>query len=190
MKKKVLVVLGHPDAESFNADIYKTFMENIDREKYDVETLELGKMKFDPVLRFGYRKFMKPDEDIEKSQKLVKWAEHIVFIYPIWWSSMPSLLKGWLDRVLTPGFAYNMKGAGSEKHLTGRTAELLVTCGAPTFFYKFLDRSPIKLMGKHILGTCGIEVNKVMICGKANALSDEDRTKYLEKVAEEARKDR
>jgi putative NADPH-quinone reductase len=187
MKKKVLVVLGHPDAESFNADIYKAFVENIDRDKFEVKTLDLGKMKFDPVLRFGYRKFMKPDLDIERSQELVKWAEHIVFIYPIWWASMPSLLKGWLDRVLAPGFAYNMKGAGSIKHLTGRTAELIVTCGAPKFLYKFLDRSPIKLMSKHILAVCGIRVNKVLICGKANALSDEARRKFLEAVAKEAR---
>jgi putative NADPH-quinone reductase len=186
MKKKILVVLGHPDAESFNAAIYKTFVENIDRKKCDVETIELGKMKFDPVLRFGYREFMKPDADIERSQELIKWAEHIVFIYPIWWSSMPSLLKGWLDRVLTPGFAYNMKGARSEKHLAGRTAELIVTCNAPAFYYRFLDRLPIKLMRKQILGMCGLKVNKILICGKTDTLNEEGCDNFLGEVAREA----
>ena len=188
MKKKTLVVLGHPDSKSFNAEIYKTFMDNIDLDKYEVETIELGKMKFDPVLRFGYREHMKPDVEIEKSQELIKWAEHIVFIYPIWWTSMPSLLKGWLDRVLTPGFAYNMKGAGSVKHLTGRTAELIITCGAPTLYCRLFGRSPINLMKKHVLATCGIKVNRIMICGKANAQdNDEGRTKFLEEVAESMR---
>lgn len=188
MKKKVLVILGHPDPVSFNAAIYKTYVKNIDHRNCEVETLELGKLKFDPVLRFGYRKFMQPDADIERSRELIKWADHIVFIYPIWWSSMPSLLKGWLDRVITPGFAYNMKGLRSIKHLTGRTAELIMTGDGPAVYHKLLVRTPITLMKNRILRFCGIRVKKVRICSPVNAPNDKNRTRFLKTIARAARR--
>jgi putative NADPH-quinone reductase len=179
---KILVVNGHPDAKSFIAAIGAEFVKSLDRRRHEIKTLELGKMKFDPVLRFGYREKMPPDADIERSQKLLKWADHIVFIYPIWWSSMPSLLKGWIDRVLTPGFAYNMQGVRSIKHLAGRTAELILTSDGPAFYYRWLAPTPVRLMKKHILGMCGIKTVKVRIFGGTRAASDETRQKFIDKV--------
>jgi putative NADPH-quinone reductase len=183
---KILVVNGHPDAESFVAAIFTEFVKSIDRSNHEVEVIELGKMKFDPVLRFGYRKKMSADSEIEKSQELLKWADHVVFIYPIWWSSMPSLLKGWLDRVLTPGFAYSMGGIRSIKHLNGRTAELVLTCDGPAFYYKYLAHTPIKLMKKHILARCGVKVKKVHIFGGVRSASGATRAKFLNRIAERA----
>ena len=188
MKRKVLVVLGHPDSVGFNQEIFKTYVESLDRNQSEVKTLELGKMKFDPVLRYGYRKFMKPDAEIEKSQELLKWADKIVFIYPIWFSSMPSLLKGWIDRVMTPGFAYNMKSFfRHDGHLAGRPAELIMTSDGPGFYYKFIAPTPTKLMKNHILKLCGIKVKKVRIFGLTGSSSDERRAKFLDKVAKGAK---
>ena len=92
----ILVVNGHPDKESFCEAIFNSYVDNIDRDKHDIETLKLNDIDFDPVLRYGYRKRMEKDENISRSQELLLWADHIVFVYPIWWSSMPSLLKGWI----------------------------------------------------------------------------------------------
>jgi putative NADPH-quinone reductase len=130
---------------------------------------------------------MELDAEIERSQKLIKWAEKIVFIYPVWWSSMPSLLKGWLDRVLTPGFAYNMKGNTSIKHLAGRTAELFMTSDAPAIYYRWITPTPVRLMRQHILGLCGIDTRRVQILGKAREITDEQRKKWLNKIAKWAK---
>ncbi len=185
-KKKILVVLGHPDSEGFNQEIFDTYVENLGRAKNDVETLQLGKMKFDPVLRHGYRKFMKPDAEIEKSQELVKWADKIVFIYPIWWSSMPSLLKGWIDRVMTPGLAYAHESLGM-KGLLNASAELWLTSDAPAIYYKTLDKIPVKLMKNDILKNCGIKVSRVEIFGNTGDSAPEQQKAWLEKVAEGAK---
>ena len=56
---------------------------------------------------------MEEDPFILRSQELIQWADHFIFVYPIWWSSMPSLLKGWIDRVFTPGIAYSANNKGS-----------------------------------------------------------------------------
>jgi putative NADPH-quinone reductase len=180
---KILVILGSPDAQSFNAAIFDAYVKNLDRQRHEVQTLKLGEMKFDPVMRYGYRQRMEADAEIERSQELVKWAEKIVFIYPIWWSSMPSLLKGWVDRVLTPGFAYNTKGITSIKHLRGRSADLFMTCDAPAFYYRWITPTPVRLMRQHILGWCGITTRRIQILGKARAISDAQRQKWLDAIA-------
>ena len=147
---KILVINGHPDSKSFSAAIFEKFVENLDKNKHEIETLELGKMNFDPVLRYGYREFMAKDEEIEKSQKLIRWADHLVFIYPIWWSGMPSLLKGWIERVFTPGIAYSsntkgnfllnfMTGNQFKKLLKGKTAEVIATSMGPSWWYKIFS---------------------------------------------------
>lgn len=198
---KILVISGHPYAKSFNAAIFKDFVKNLDTKKHEVETLELGKMKFDPVLRFGYSEFMQPDAEIEKSQELVKWADKIVFIYPIWWSDMPSLLKGWFDRVMTPGFAYNVKKQGNfvwnfltgrifVAHLTGKTATIIATSQGPGFFYKWnLPTShAIGLMKSRLIHT-GIKTKKVFVKGDMTRDTDtlEKRQKFLTQISDYAR---
>ena len=59
---KILLINGHPDDESYVSNLFREYLENINTDKHEIRTLELGKMKFDPVLRYGYRKRM--DDDI------------------------------------------------------------------------------------------------------------------------------
>lgn len=187
MQKKILVVNGHPYEKSYVAELFKTFVNNLNADRFNIKTLELGKMHFDPVLRYGYSERMPIENDIELSQTLLKWADHIVFFYPVWWTSMPGLLKGWLDRVLTPGFAYNMKGFGTIKHLKGRTAQLFLTSDAPALYQRLIPNSPVRLMKKHILGLCGIKVIQSDILGMVTLPKQETmREKFIEKVAKSA----
>lgn len=188
MQKKILVINGHPYEKSYVSELFKTFVSNLNSDRLIVRTIELGKMDFDPVLRYGYSQKMPKDDDIELSQELLKWADHIVFFYPIWWTSMPSLLKGWFDRVLTPGFAYNMKGFKVIKHLKERTAQLFLTSDGPALYQRLILNSPIRLMKNHILGLCGIKVVKSDILGAVTLPNREKaRAKFIDKVARLAR---
>ncbi|MDR2931414.1 MAG: NAD(P)H-dependent oxidoreductase [Propionibacteriaceae bacterium] len=185
---KILVILASPDADSFNAAICDTYAANIDRTRNEVKTLKLGELDFDPVLRFGYREKMPADPDVTTSQELLTWADRVVFIYPIWWSSMPGLLKGWIDRVLTPGYAYNLEGVKHVGHLAGRTAELWMTSNGPGFYYRWLSPLPVRLMCYHILRLCGIPVRGVHIFGNAEACAPAKRSAWLKRVAKAAAK--
>jgi len=186
--KKILVINAHPYDKSYVSELYRTFVNHLDTERFQIKMLELGKMSFDPALRSGYSEKMDADKDIQLSQESLAWAEHIVFFYPIWWTSMPGLLKGWIDRTLTPGFAYNQNGYKTIKHLKGRTAHLFLTADSPAFYHRLIPNSPIRLMRKHILGLCGIKVVKTDIIGLATLSSrDESRKKFIEKVAKIAK---
>ena len=157
---KILAINGHPDKESFVSALFSKYIENINQGKHDLKVLDLSGMKFDPVLRFGYRKKMEMDNEIELSQESIKWADHIVFFYPIWFGAVPSLLKGWFERVITPGFAFNMDGFKISKYFKGKTAHLVITSGSPLFWQRISGNIELRMV-KRLLSFCGIKVIKV-----------------------------
>ena len=184
----ILVINGHPDKESFVSALFNKYIENLDKNKHKVYILELSSMKFDPVLRFGYRKRMEPDEEIEKSQELIKWANHIVFFYPIWFETVPSLLKGWFERVLTPGVAYNIDGLKLTRHLKGKTAHLIFTSLGPIILQKLTGNVELKSV-KKVLSFCGLKITKVdrlgSVVGPLKKLNK--REIFIEKICKRAR---
>ena len=129
-RMRILYVNGHPDPESFHAAIQQRFCQGIADSQgspHEIRVLELGRQHFDPVLRFGYHRHMPEDDEIAHAQELVQWAEHIVFAFPVWWGDAPSLMKGWIERVFTPGFAYRFRGVAIDHLLTGRTVDIIAT---------------------------------------------------------------
>ena len=98
MKKKILIIDGHPGENSFCAAIADAYAKGAQSPEIEVEVLSLRNLKFDLNLRHGYRKIQELESDLVEAQKKIKWCEHLVVIYPIWWGSMPALLKGFLDR--------------------------------------------------------------------------------------------
>ena len=203
----ILVINGHPDKESYCQAIFQTIVENIDSNRHELEMINLNAEEFDPVLRYGYRQRMEDDPFILRSQELIQWADHLIFVYPIWWSSMPSLLKGWIDRVFTPGIAYSANNRGSfilnylrgkqfKKLLKGKTASIYATSMAPTWWYKVFsgpinipDSYGISVLKNAVLNHCGIKTKRVSILGELGreVNTSSTRQKFLQKVAKEVR---
>ena len=203
----ILVINGHPDKESYCQAIFQTIVENIDSKRHELEMVNLNEEEFDPVLRYGYRQRMKENPFILRSQELIQWADHLIFVYPIWWSSMPSLLKGWIDRVFTPGIAYSANNRGSfilnylrgkqfKKLLKGKTASIYATSMAPTWWYKVFsgpinipDSYGISVLKNAVLNHCGIKTKRVLILGELGreVNTSSTRQKFLQKVAKEVR---
>ena len=79
-----------------------------------------------------------------------------MFFYPLWLGGMPALLKGFLEQVLRPGFAFSMDKASAKK-LKGRTARIVVTMGMPALIYRwYFGAHGLKMLKRSILGFCGI----------------------------------
>lgn len=181
---KTLIIQGSPDSKSFCHANALNFYKIAKRAHKNVTLVDLSKDKFEPVLRYGYRKHMKNESYPNKMQKLVKWANHLIFFFPIWWSAEPSILKGWIERVLTPGFAYHYQGLFPTQLLKGRTAEMFLTCHAPAFFYSTYGQ--VVSRWKHfILGSCGIKLTHHMILGRMGFSQDtlKRRQKFMKKCA-------
>ena len=163
--KKILVILGHPDLKSLNKKIADSYVDGA-KKNFEVKKLYLAEMKFDPILHYGYSKEQKLEPDLKKAQKYIKWADHIVLVYPIWWTSFPALLKGFIDRTLLPEFAFKYDNKGKlQKFLTGKTASLIMTTGGPKLWYFLFGKIMNKPMSIGILKFCGINPKKqIFIC--------------------------
>ncbi len=191
MKKKTLIILGHPHANSFCGSLFEAYINGAKNSDADLRELKLGDLNFDPVLWNGYNKIQDLEPDLQKAQDLISWANHLVFVYPNWWGAMPSLMKGFFDRAFLPGFAFKYREDSPlwDKLLEGRTAHLMVTMDTPSWYYRWIFHRPGHHQMKHtILGFCGINVEKISEFAPIKGSSEEQRKSWLEKAKALGRK--
>ncbi len=189
MSKRVLVILGHPSNQSFCAALSSAYVSGARAAGQDVQVLELGKLDFDPVLHEGYQKIQPLEPDLLHAQALILWAEHLVFVFPIWWGGIPALMKGFLDRTLLPGFAFRYRNDSPfpEQLLKGRSADLLVCMDTPPWYYRWIYRMPgLEQMRRTTLGFCGIRPQKTLTFGPIIRSSTARRDAWLQQARKAA----
>ncbi len=183
--KRILIVNGHPDKESLCTALARQYKIGADRSGAECNLINLTDLDFSPVLKFGYKKRTDLEVDLLKVQKLVSNAEHLVFVYPNWWGTYPALLKGFVDRVFLPGYAFEYQDGSlfPKKLLSGKTARLIVTTDTPNWYYSLIYGKPgHNSMKKSILGFCGIKPVKISTFGQIKDSTDLQRRDWLEKV--------
>ncbi|GEC92411.1 NAD(P)H-dependent oxidoreductase [Brevibacillus brevis] len=181
----ILVIIGHPDPESYCSALAHAYMEGAKGKAAQIRIIDLSQISFDPNLKYGYRKRTELEDDLKEAQDLIRWADHLVIVYPTWWGTMPAILKGFFDRVLLPGFAYKYREGSSlwDKLLTGKTAHVIVTMDTPSWYNRLIYwQAGHLVMNRNILKFCGIKPVKVTEISGVNASAGEKRKKWLEKV--------
>ncbi|OUS73686.1 NADPH:quinone reductase [Paenibacillus sp. MY03] len=184
-KSNILIINGHPDSASFNAALADAYATGALGSGAQVRRLNLAELAFNPNLSFGYRKRTELEPDLIRAQELIRWAHHLVFVYPTWWGAMPALLKGFIDRVFLPGFAfkYRENSALWDKLLVGRTAHLLVTMDTPSWYNRLVYRNAGHIvMKKNILKFCGINPVRITELTPIKPSTPEQRAKWLKKA--------
>jgi NAD(P)H dehydrogenase (quinone) len=182
MNKRILVVLGHPNDESLCSSLAKSYIEGARASGNEIQFIALGQLAFDPVLRGGYASTQVLEPDLEAIQAAITWAQHLVFVYPIWWGAMPALLKGFIDRVFLPGFAFKYREGSHlwDRLLSGRSAQLIVTMDSPPWYFRWISRSPgHNQMKRTILGFCGIKPVAITSLGPVKGTTQQQREKWL-----------
>lgn len=185
----ILIVYAHPNPKSLNAEILKTVQNHLSQ-GHSVQTVDLYAEHFDPCLQFDEdhrRRDLDKEPETEKYRQLVAWADHLIFIFPIWWSGMPAILKGFIDRVFASGFAYSYKGTGMEGHLKGKSAWIITTHNTPGLFVAFVQDYG-RVLKRQILGMCGIKPAKITAIPYIRGTSDQKIKKQLDKIAQLSQK--
>ncbi|MBS9335272.1 NAD(P)H-dependent oxidoreductase [Fructobacillus sp. M1-13] len=180
----ILIVQGHPDDQSFTHSNALNSYENLREDGMNVQIVDLAIADFDPILRYGYRAVMKDLTLVHQFQKKIDWADHICFFFPIWWGGEPALLKGMLDRVLMPGFAYERKGPLRIRgFLKGKKASLFMTADDPAYYHKRIG-GIVSRWRRDILGITGMKLAKVMLLGGTRWVTDEaKRFEYMNRCS-------
>lgn len=181
--RHILVILGHPAAGSLCAAMARAYADSARHAGAEVRFLDVGQLHFDPSLSAGYGQPLEPD--LVAAQADITWAEHLVWVYPIWWGAMPAVLKGFIDRVFLPGYAFKYRKNSSlwDRLLAGRSAELLVTMDSPPWYFRWVTRMPgHHQMKKAILEFCGIRPVQVHSFGPVRTASPERLQQWLARV--------
>ncbi|URJ44349.1 NAD(P)H-dependent oxidoreductase [Paenibacillus polymyxa] len=185
MSKKILVIQGNPVAGSYGEALAQSYVKGAKAGGAEVRLLQLSELDFNPNLLGGYRNKLPLEPDLIQAQESIKWAEHLVFVFPIWWGSLPALMKGFIDRTFMPGFAFKyQKGKPlPDKLLKGRTARLITTMDGPHWYYRFFQGQPVhRMMKDSTLHLCGVKPVHSTAIDLMNKLSDQQRNDWLSKV--------
>lgn len=183
--KKILIINGHPDAESFNAALAEAYKKGAIESGAEVKEIVVRELQFNPNLQFGYRKRTELEPDLLEAQAKIKWAEHLVWIYPVWWGSLPAILKGFIDRTFLPGFAFEKRenSVWWDKLLKGKSARIISTLDQPAWYYWLVYRQPShNAMKKLTLQFSGINPVKITTIGPLRLSKDSYRANWLKKV--------
>lgn len=189
--KKVLIIQGNPIANSYGSQLAEVYARGAAESGAEVRELVLAELEFDLNLSGGYKGKQPLEPDLQKAQELISWADHLVFVYPNWWGGMPALLKGFIDRVFLPGFAfkYRKNSPLPEQLLKGKTARLIVTMDSPSVYYRFYLGQPGHQMMKHsILKFCGVDSVRATNITQLRKMPEVARKQWLERVHRMGRK--
>lgn len=188
---RILVIDGHPDAHSSHfihaaADAYADGAKATGNE---VRLIRIGELDFPLVRSFAQWNDTPPPSAIADAQGDLKWAEHIVILYPMWLGDVPALLKGFLEQVCRPNFAFRHRKNGlPEKLLKGRSARVVVSMGMPAFFYTLIYRAhSLKSLKRNILKLVGFGPLRHSIIGAVES-SGKSREKWLARLRELGRR--
>ncbi len=184
-KKKILIIQGNPDKNSFCDALAESYKKGALRTKADVKEIHVREIDFDPFLPFGYKKEIELEQGLIDSQHMIKWADHLVFVYPTWWGTMPALLKGFIDKVFLPGFGFQYRKGSVwwDKLLKGKSARLIVTMDTPPWYFRlFYGRPGHNAMKKSTLEFCGVKPVKISSIGPVKHSKKSKRISWLTQV--------
>ncbi len=182
--RELLVLLGHPrGVDSLCGALANAYAEGARAAGWRARLVDVSRLEFDTDVRMPSPRAQALEPDLERVRDALARARHIVFVYPNWWGTMPARLKGLLDRVLVPGWAFRecTGGTGFEGLLGGRSAEILTTMDTPDLVYRWLYHAPgQRAMAQATLGFCGIEVVRTTRFGMVKSSTPVDRKQWLD----------
>ncbi|WP_341834120.1 NAD(P)H-dependent oxidoreductase [Chitinophaga pollutisoli] len=183
--KNILVILGHPNSESFCGALAGAYIKGASAAGHAVRVLRLGEMVFNPDLHQGYRARTPWEPALEAAWADIQWSEHMVWIYPTWWGTIPALMKGFIDRVFLPGkaFKYRENSPLWDKLLKGKSARLITTMDSPLWYnWLIYHNAGHRAMKNATLKFCGVKPVKITAFGKLRWQQTPAREKMLSKV--------
>lgn len=176
---KNLIVYAHPNSGSLNHFFKQTVLESLQKSGEEIEVRDLNQINFNPVLSLedmNGQRMGKVADDVKTEQDFIAWADRIIFIYPIWWTGMPAIMKGYIDRVFSYGFAYRYDQGIQKGLLTGKKTIIINSHGKSNAEYEAMgmDKALALTSDTGIFTYSGLEIQEHFYFDKADRASQEN----------------
>lgn len=190
-KRKIVVINAHPSSTSFNQALMQAYIEAVPSD-LQVEVIEIGKLHFDPNLKYGYEQRMELEPDLQAAWSKIMSADHLVWIFPVWWGGLPAVAKGFIDRLFLPSqaFSYFENSNRIRGHLKRKTARIITTLDQAGWTYKWYFGEPsTRQLKDTTLKFCGVGSVKTHYLGSIRGSSLAQRQIWLGLMKELAQRD-
>ena len=189
MPERIALIQAHPDPAGGHlchalAQAYAGGARAAGRE---VRVIDVAQLDF-PLLR-SQKDWLEGEvpASLRPAQETIRWADHLVFVFPLWLGDMPALLKGFLEQIARRGFAFEPVQGNplGRKLLTGRSARVIVTMGMPALVYRWIFRAhSLRSLERNILGFVGIGPIHETLVGGVDGLGEDGVRRWLDAMAE------
>ena len=180
--KKILIINGHPAREriTLNASLADAYAKGAEKSGYEIKQIALSTLAFDPILHEGYSKDQPLEPDLHMLREAMVQAEHWVLVFPVWLGLPPALVKGFLERTITRGFAFEYQGNRpiALPVFKGKSVHIIIICGMPRFMYHWLSGQPTSKALRTLFKLCGMKVTAITVCGSVAEHSPEATERY------------
>ncbi|WP_082305132.1 NAD(P)H-dependent oxidoreductase [Persicobacter sp. CCB-QB2] len=179
---KVLIINGNPKPESFSKALSQAYAEGYGSQ---AEVLHLVDLNFGLDLEFGYDQRTPWEADLQMAYDKIQEADHLVWVFPLWWYGLPARMKGFIDRIFLPGLTFEITADSPMPKglLKGRTSDIIMTADSPYWYYRWWMGAPAsRQFKKGTLEFCGVKVLKEVFIGPVKGSKDLKRHQWLEKV--------
>ena len=182
---EIAIIVGHPRSGTYCEALAEAYRRGAEAGGHTARVFALSHMRFDPILHEGFSKPQPLEPDLETAQKAIGSAGHLVIVFPLWYGGLPALLKGFLERILQPGFATEKSDnlMGFRPLLAGRSARIIVTMGMPAFVYRwYFGAHALRMLKRNILGFVGFAPIRDTVLGGVESVSVERRRQWLAEI--------
>ncbi|MCU0430671.1 MAG: NAD(P)H-dependent oxidoreductase [Cytophagaceae bacterium] len=181
--KKILIIDGNPNKDSLGASLADAYIAGLSQSNVEYKRINIRDLKFNPNLQFGYQRRTELEPDLLKAWEQIQWADHLVWLHPLWWGGLPAITKGFIDRLFLPGMAFQYKenSVWWDKLLKGKSGRIICTSDQPYWYYWLINGRPaINQLKKMVLEFCGVSPVKITYLSPVRNSTEVQRKKYLE----------
>ncbi|MBV9835891.1 MAG: NAD(P)H-dependent oxidoreductase [Alphaproteobacteria bacterium] len=181
----IAVIVGHARRNTYCEALAAAYRQGAEAAGHTVDYFVLSKMSFDPILHDGFKSMQALEPDLQAAQDAIGRADHLVLVFPLWMGTLPAILKGFLERILQPGFAMepDAHDAGFKPLLRGKSARVIITMATPAPVYRWwFGAHELKALKHSILGFVGIAPVRSTLFGMVDITSESTRQRWLKET--------
>lgn len=189
MPRRIALIQAHPDAAGGHLchALAQAYADGAREAGHEVRVIDVARLDF-PLLR-SQKDWLDGElpASLRPAQDDIRWAQHLVFFFPLWLGDMPALLKGFLEQIARRGFAFEPVEGNplGRKLLTGRSARVIVTMGMPALVYRWIFRAhSLRSLERNILGFVGIGPIHETLVGGVDGLGPDGVARWQDEMAE------